>query len=116
MVNFSPSIGDCTEVLAVCADTPCGRCFPAHLALLCAQWLQQIEVTESALQQKMLDLENEKVPGGRAGAGGRGGAGRPPPVLCPQELFSKQKGYLDDELDFRKQSLDQAHKVRRSLG
>ncbi|XP_068254152.1 janus kinase and microtubule-interacting protein 3 isoform X10 [Nyctibius grandis] len=52
----------------------------------CAQWLQQIEVTESALQQKMLDLENEK------------------------ELFSKQKGYLDDELDFRKQSLDQAHK------
>lgn len=25
------------------------------------QWLQQIEVTESALQQKMLDLENEKV-------------------------------------------------------
>ncbi|NWZ15796.1 JKIP3 protein, partial [Agelaius phoeniceus] len=50
------------------------------------KWLQQIEVTESALQQKMLDLENEK------------------------ELFSKQKGYLDDELDFRKQSLDQAHK------
>ncbi|XP_075280082.1 janus kinase and microtubule-interacting protein 3 isoform X12 [Opisthocomus hoazin] len=49
-------------------------------------WLQQIEVTEAALQQKMLDLENEK------------------------ELFSKQKGYLDDELDFRKQSLDQAHK------
>ncbi|KAM7171163.1 janus kinase and microtubule-interacting protein 3 isoform 17-T17 [Macrochelys suwanniensis] len=49
-------------------------------------WLQQIEVTESALQQKMLDLENEK------------------------ELFSKQKGYLDDELDYRKQSLDQAHK------
>lgn len=30
----------------------------------CAQWLQQIEVTESALQQKMLDLENEKVPRG----------------------------------------------------
>ncbi|XP_041317199.1 janus kinase and microtubule-interacting protein 3 isoform X1 [Pyrgilauda ruficollis] len=53
---------------------------------LSPQWLQQIEVTESALQQKMLDLENEK------------------------ELFSKQKGYLDDELDFRKQSLDQAHK------
>uniref|UniRef100_A0A8C3PZU7 Janus kinase and microtubule interacting protein 3 n=1 Tax=Chrysolophus pictus TaxID=9089 RepID=A0A8C3PZU7_CHRPC len=56
------------------------------LLCLCAQWLQQIEVTESALQQKMLDLENEK------------------------ELFSKQKGYLDEELDFRKQSLDQAHK------
>ncbi|XP_058044161.1 janus kinase and microtubule-interacting protein 3 isoform X17 [Ahaetulla prasina] len=49
-------------------------------------WLQQIEVTESALQQKMIDLENEK------------------------DLFSKQKGYLDDELDYRKQSLDQAHK------
>ncbi|XP_061857017.1 janus kinase and microtubule-interacting protein 3 isoform X10 [Colius striatus] len=59
---------------------------PNTHSLLCAQWLQQIEVTESALQQKMLDLENEK------------------------ELFSKQKGYLDDELDFRKQSLDQAHK------
>ncbi|KAM7047450.1 janus kinase and microtubule-interacting protein 3 isoform 12-T12 [Acridotheres tristis] len=56
---------------------------------LAEKWLQQIEVTESALQQKMLDLENEK------------------------ELFSKQKGYLDDELDFRKQSLDQAHKKRR---
>ncbi|KAM9133672.1 janus kinase and microtubule-interacting protein 3 isoform 1-T1 [Pangshura tecta] len=54
--------------------------------LMLYKWLQQIEVTESALQQKMLDLENEK------------------------ELFSKQKGYLDDELDFRKQSLDQAHK------
>ncbi|XP_064320483.1 janus kinase and microtubule-interacting protein 3 isoform X6 [Phalacrocorax carbo] len=53
---------------------------------LAEKWLQQIEVTESALQQKMLDLENEK------------------------EQFSKQKGYLDDELDFRKQSLDQAHK------
>uniref|UniRef100_A0A8C5U5G6 Janus kinase and microtubule interacting protein 3 n=1 Tax=Malurus cyaneus samueli TaxID=2593467 RepID=A0A8C5U5G6_9PASS len=58
----------------------------AGLCSLFSQWLQQIEVTESALQQKMLDLENEK------------------------ELFSKQKGYLDDELDFRKQSLDQAHK------
>uniref|UniRef100_A0A8D0GGJ6 Janus kinase and microtubule interacting protein 3 n=1 Tax=Sphenodon punctatus TaxID=8508 RepID=A0A8D0GGJ6_SPHPU len=53
---------------------------------LAEKWLQQIEVTESALQQKMVDLENEK------------------------ELFSKQKGYLDDELDYRKQSLDQAHK------
>ncbi|XP_064001427.1 janus kinase and microtubule-interacting protein 3 isoform X18 [Pogoniulus pusillus] len=53
---------------------------------LAEKWLQQIEVTESALQQKMLDLENEK------------------------ELFSKQKGYLDEELDFRKQSLDKAHK------
>ncbi|XP_066549348.1 janus kinase and microtubule-interacting protein 3 isoform X4 [Amia ocellicauda] len=53
---------------------------------LAEKWLQQIEVTKSALQQKMLDLENEK------------------------ELFSKQKGYLDEELDYRKQSMDQAHK------
>ncbi|XP_030058836.1 janus kinase and microtubule-interacting protein 3 isoform X3 [Microcaecilia unicolor] len=53
---------------------------------LAEKWLQQIEVTESALQQKMLDLENEK------------------------ESFSKQKSYLDDELDYRRQSLDQAHK------
>uniref|UniRef100_G3U134 Janus kinase and microtubule interacting protein 3 n=1 Tax=Loxodonta africana TaxID=9785 RepID=G3U134_LOXAF len=38
--------------------------------------------------------------------------------LCPRtywsqmkkELFSKQKGYLDEELDYRKQTLDQAHK------
>ncbi|XP_075144175.1 janus kinase and microtubule-interacting protein 3-like [Leptodactylus fuscus] len=34
----------------------------------------------------MVDLENEK------------------------ELFTRQKGYLDEELDFRKKSLDQAHK------
>lgn len=32
--------------------------------------------------------------------------------LVFQELFSKQKGYLDEELDYRKQCLDQAHKVR----
>ncbi|XP_064125206.1 janus kinase and microtubule-interacting protein 3 isoform X2 [Loxodonta africana] len=49
-------------------------------------WLQQIEETELALQRKMADLESEK------------------------ELFSKQKGYLDEELDYRKQTLDQAHK------
>lgn len=30
----------------------------------------------------------------------------------PKKLFSNQKGYLDDELDYRKQSLDHAHKVR----
>ncbi|MGH0130891.1 UNVERIFIED_CONTAM: hypothetical protein FKN15_044189 [Acipenser sinensis] len=53
---------------------------------LAEKWLQQIEVIKSALQQKMLALENEKV------------------------LFSKQKGYLDEELDYRKQSMDQAHK------
>lgn len=33
-----------------------------------------------------------------------------------QELFSKQKGYLDEELDYRKQALDQAHKVRERTG
>ncbi|NP_001378968.1 janus kinase and microtubule-interacting protein 3 isoform f [Homo sapiens] len=50
------------------------------------KWLQQIEETEAALQRKMVDLESEK------------------------ELFSKQKGYLDEELDYRKQALDQANK------
>ncbi|XP_054584866.1 janus kinase and microtubule-interacting protein 3 isoform X16 [Eptesicus fuscus] len=53
---------------------------------LAEKWLQQIEEMESALQRKMVDLESEK------------------------ELFSKQKGYLDEELDYRKQALDQAHK------
>ncbi|XP_064176847.1 janus kinase and microtubule-interacting protein 3 isoform X6 [Anguilla rostrata] len=53
---------------------------------LAEKWLEQIEVTKSALQQKMVDIENEK------------------------DLFSKQKGYLDEELDYRKQSMDQAHK------
>ncbi|XP_048452456.1 janus kinase and microtubule-interacting protein 1-like isoform X3 [Rhincodon typus] len=48
-------------------------------------WLKQIEGTEAALHQKMLDLENEK------------------------EQFSKQKGYLEEELDYRKQSLDHAY-------
>ncbi|KAM5191838.1 janus kinase and microtubule-interacting protein 1 isoform 2-T2 [Mantella aurantiaca] len=52
---------------------------------LCEKWLKQIEVTEAALTQKMIDLENEK------------------------ELFSKQKGYLEEELDYRKQALDQAY-------
>lgn len=66
----------------------------------------------------MLDLENEKVPGRGGREGGRertrprGRVVSDSPSLGPQELFSKQKGYLDDELDFRKQSLDQAHKVR----
>lgn len=53
---------------------------------LAEKWLESIEVTKSALQQKMLDIESEK------------------------ELFSKQKGYLDEELDYRKQSMDHAHK------
>ncbi|XP_051969127.1 janus kinase and microtubule-interacting protein 3-like isoform X3 [Xyrauchen texanus] len=53
---------------------------------LAEKWLEDIEVTKSGLQQKMFDIESEK------------------------EHFSKQKGYLDEELDYRKQSLDQAHK------
>ncbi|XP_014644404.1 PREDICTED: janus kinase and microtubule-interacting protein 2-like, partial [Ceratotherium simum simum] len=48
-------------------------------------WLKQIEGTEAALTQKMLDLEMEK------------------------DLFSRQKGYLEEELDYRKQALDQAY-------
>ncbi|XP_045665412.1 janus kinase and microtubule-interacting protein 3 isoform X3 [Ursus americanus] len=59
---------------------------PSPALPVCVQWLQQIEETEAALHRKMVDLESEK------------------------ELFSKQKGYLDEELDYRKQSLDQAHK------
>ncbi|GAA6078405.1 janus kinase and microtubule-interacting protein 3 isoform X1, partial [Tachysurus ichikawai] len=31
-------------------------------------------------------------------------------MTCTSKLFSKQKGYLDEELDFRKQSMDQANK------
>ncbi|XP_033971572.1 janus kinase and microtubule-interacting protein 3 [Trematomus bernacchii] len=54
---------------------------------LAEKWLESIEVTKASLQQKMLDIETEK------------------------DLFSKQKGYLDEELDYRKQSMDQAHKV-----
>uniref|UniRef100_A0A1A7WL55 Janus kinase and microtubule interacting protein 3 n=1 Tax=Iconisemion striatum TaxID=60296 RepID=A0A1A7WL55_9TELE len=53
---------------------------------LAEKWLESIEVTKSSLKQKMMDIENEK------------------------DLFRKQKGYLDEELDFRKQSMDQAHK------
>ncbi|XP_041607085.1 janus kinase and microtubule-interacting protein 1 isoform X2 [Vulpes lagopus] len=49
------------------------------------QWLKQIEGTEAALTQKMLDLEREK------------------------DLFSRQKGYLEEELDYRKEALDQAY-------
>lgn len=67
------------------------------------------------MQQKMVDLESEKVGGWRAMWPATGWQGAEPeaegPVLL-QELFSKQKGYLDEELDYRKQSLDQAHKVR----
>nr|XP_049617849.1 janus kinase and microtubule-interacting protein 3-like [Syngnathus scovelli] len=56
------------------------------LLTLAEKWLEYIKVTKSALQQKMLDIESEK------------------------DMFCKQKGYLDEELDFRKCSMDQAHK------
>ncbi|KAM9773048.1 janus kinase and microtubule-interacting protein 3 isoform X2 [Syngnathus typhle] len=56
------------------------------LLTLAEKWLESIEGTKSALQQKMLDIESEK------------------------DMFCKQKGYLDEELDFRKRSMDQAHK------
>ncbi len=36
-------------------------CFNDCLLTSCVQWLEQIEVTKSALQQKMLDIGNEKV-------------------------------------------------------
>ncbi|MBN3323622.1 JKIP2 protein, partial [Atractosteus spatula] len=52
---------------------------------LAEKWIQQIEGTEAALHQKMLDLELE------------------------MEMFCKQKGYLEEELDYRKQALDQAY-------
>ncbi|XP_053334371.1 janus kinase and microtubule-interacting protein 2 isoform X2 [Clarias gariepinus] len=52
---------------------------------LADKWIQQIEGTESALHQKMIDLELE------------------------MEMFLKQKGYLEEELDYRKQALDQAY-------
>ncbi|XP_031424766.1 janus kinase and microtubule-interacting protein 1 isoform X2 [Clupea harengus] len=58
---------------------------------LCEKWLKQIDNTEAALTQKMVDLENEK------------------------ELFSKQKGFLEEELDYRKQALDHAHMRVREL-
>uniref|UniRef100_A0A8C1AQA0 Janus kinase and microtubule interacting protein 2 n=1 Tax=Cyprinus carpio carpio TaxID=630221 RepID=A0A8C1AQA0_CYPCA len=52
---------------------------------LAEKWIQQIEGTEAALHQKMIDLELE------------------------MEMFCKQKGYLEEELDYRKQALDQAY-------
>lgn len=55
-------------------------------ALLSPQWLQQIEVTESALQQKMLDLENEKVPGGQEGQQGQEGRALGPGVTHSPSL------------------------------
>ncbi|XP_047209101.1 janus kinase and microtubule-interacting protein 1 isoform X3 [Girardinichthys multiradiatus] len=58
---------------------------------LCEKWLKQVDSTEAALTQKMIDLENDK------------------------ELFSKQKGFLEEELDYRKQALDQAYMRIREL-
>nr|XP_049617905.1 janus kinase and microtubule-interacting protein 3-like isoform X1 [Syngnathus scovelli]XP_049617906.1 janus kinase and microtubule-interacting protein 3-like isoform X1 [Syngnathus scovelli] len=58
----------------------------AYVTAAFPQWLEYIKVTKSALQQKMLDIESEK------------------------DMFCNQKGYLDEELDFRKRSMDQAHK------
>ncbi|XP_068570919.1 janus kinase and microtubule-interacting protein 1 isoform X3 [Cebidichthys violaceus] len=58
---------------------------------LCEKWLKQIDCTEAALTQKMIDLENDK------------------------ELFSKQKGFLEEELDYRKQALDQSYMRIREL-
>lgn len=64
-----------------------------------------------------MDLESEKV-GVHLATWARGPLSRPAAPgpdtgpLAFQELFSKQKGYLDEELDYRKQCLDQAHKVR----
>lgn len=93
-----------------------GACVVTVPCSFCVQWLQQIEETESALQRKMVDLESEKV-GGRLAAwpaarGHQAGCpGRDTGASVFQELFSKQKGYLHEELDYRKQALDQAHKV-----
>ncbi|XP_049617910.1 janus kinase and microtubule-interacting protein 3-like [Syngnathus scovelli] len=67
----------------------------AYVTAAFPQWLEYIKVTKSALQQKMLDIESEKVDRHATSAKG------------------KQQGYLDEELDFRKCSMDQAHKVSR---
>lgn len=37
-----------------------------------------------------------------------------PPVF--QDLFSRQKGYLEEELDYRKEALDQAYLVGPEVG
>uniref|UniRef100_A0A674MMJ3 Janus kinase and microtubule interacting protein 2 n=1 Tax=Takifugu rubripes TaxID=31033 RepID=A0A674MMJ3_TAKRU len=57
----------------------------ASTVLSLAEKVNQIEGTEAALHQKMMDLEIE------------------------MEMFCKQKGYLEEELDYRKQALDQAY-------
>ncbi|XP_038596306.1 janus kinase and microtubule-interacting protein 2 isoform X3 [Tachyglossus aculeatus] len=52
---------------------------------LAEKWIQQIEGAEAALHQKMIELESD------------------------MEQFCKIKGYLEEELDYRKQALDQAY-------
>ncbi|XP_063784116.1 janus kinase and microtubule-interacting protein 2 isoform X1 [Pseudophryne corroboree] len=52
---------------------------------LAEKWIQQIEATEAALHRKMMELESD------------------------MEQFCKLKGYLEEELDYRKQALDQAY-------
>ncbi|KAJ1126896.1 hypothetical protein NDU88_005302 [Pleurodeles waltl] len=52
---------------------------------LAEKWIQQIEGAEAALHQKMMELESD------------------------MEQFCKLKGYLEEELDYRKQALDQAY-------
>lgn len=37
-----------------------------------------------------------------------------PPLF--QDLFSRQKGYLEEELDYRKEALDQAYLVGPGVG
>jgi len=114
------------------------------------QWLKQIECTESAITQKMIDLENDTVnnhlPLEHTVFVGFDGVtlgcksifttvkkdvictthcvpDSPPftrdNICCIlyycillQELFRKQKGFLEEELDYRKQALDQSYMVR----
>ncbi|XP_075712632.1 janus kinase and microtubule-interacting protein 2 [Rhinoderma darwinii] len=52
---------------------------------LAEKWIQQIEGAEAALHRKMMALESD------------------------MEQFCKLKGYLEEELDYRKQALDQAY-------
>ncbi|KAM9312927.1 janus kinase and microtubule-interacting protein 2 [Gastrophryne carolinensis] len=52
---------------------------------LAEKWIQQIEAAEAALHRKMMELESD------------------------MEQFCKLKGYLEEELDYRKQALDQAY-------
>lgn len=94
------------------------------------QWLKQIDSTEAALTQKMIDLENDKVILkslmlylALCFLKKQKNTNVLYPVISlllvyiinfcilMQELFSKQKGFLEEELDYRKQALDQAYMV-----